>query len=120
MGDLWWGFWTDYQKVYVDGRQYAQIGGRLYTEHAVIRFLPSGRRTVADLPTASKEGGGYAYDPKARSISPNHVEFVITSGHKTFTVEKGEERTIHRAGDLMVVTTRDNLIVITCMYSHES
>jgi hypothetical protein len=81
----------------------------------------SGReeRRMSDLPTASKEGGGYAYDPKTRSISPNHVEFVITSGHKTFTVEKGEERTIHRAGDLIVVTTRDNLIVITCMYSHE-
>jgi hypothetical protein len=105
--------------VYVNGRQYAQIGGRLYTEHAVTRFLPSGRRTVSDLPTASKEGGGYAFDPKARSISPNYVEFAIVAGHKSFTVENGEERTIHTAGDLVVVTTRDDQIVITCMYFHE-
>jgi len=119
MGNLWWGFWKDYPKVVVGDRQYAQIGSRLYTEHAVTRFLPSGRRTIA-FTTASGEGGGYAFDPKARSISPNNVEHVICFGGKNFVVEKGEARTIHTAGDLMVVTTRDHRIVITCMYAHEA
>ena len=120
MGNLWWGFWDDYPKVALNGKLYAQIGKRLYTEHAVTRFLPSGRRTVVNVETASGEGGGYAFDPKARSISPNFVEHVIQTGAKRFVIEKGEARTIHSAGDLLVVTTRDNLIVITCMYSHES
>jgi hypothetical protein len=92
---------------------------RFYTEHAVTRFLPSGRRTIAGFPLANKEGGGYAFDPKARSISPNYIEHAIKFGTKTFTTERGEARTIHIAGDLVVVTTRDNRIVITCLYSHE-
>ena len=120
MSNLWWGFWKDYPKVVLNGREYAKIGERLYTEHAVTRFLPSGRRTPAGLPAADNEGGGYAFDPKARSISPDNVEHVICFGIKSFVVEKGEARTIHAAGDLTVVTTRDNLIVITCMYTHET
>lgn len=119
MSTLWWGFWKDYPKVEVGGRNYAKIGERLYTEHAVTRFLPSGRRTIAGLPVANKEGGGYAYDAKARSISPNNVEHTITFGLKKFVIENGEPRTVHTAGDLTVVTTRDDRIVITCMYSHE-
>jgi hypothetical protein len=120
MSKLWWGFWKDYPKVTLNGKVYAEIGERLYTEHAVTRFLPSGRRTVAGFPTAPKEGGGYAFDPKARSISPNNIEDVIRFGIKNFVVEKGEARTIHTAGDLTVVTTRDNRIVITCIYTHET
>lgn len=120
MHNLWWGFWRDYPKVILNGREYAKIGDRLYTEHAVTRFLPSGRRTIGNVPAADNEGGGYAFDPKARSISPNYVEQVICSGAKQFVIEKGEPRTIHISGDLKVVTTRDERIVITCMYSHET
>ncbi len=119
MSELWWGYWQDYPKVWQSGRVYAAIGDRLYTEHAVTRFLPSGRRTIANVPTANQEGGGYAFDPKARSISPNNIEHVIQVGVKRLTVERGEERTIHIAGDVFVVTTRDEKIVITAGYSHE-
>jgi hypothetical protein len=73
----------------------------------VTRFLPSGRRTISNIPTADKEGGGYAFDPKARSISPNNIEHAILHGAKRFTIERGEPRTIHQSGDLLVVTTRD-------------
>jgi len=120
MPNLWWGFWKDYPKIILNNKEYAEIGGRLYTEHAVTRFLPSGRRTVAGLPLAQKEGGGYAFDPKARSISPNNIEHVIRFGSKEFVFERGEARTVHTAGDLTVVTTRDNRIVVTCMYTHET
>lgn len=119
MSTLWWGFWKDYPKVSIGGKEYAKIGERLYTEHAVTRFLPSGRRTISGFPVADKEGGGYAYDAKARSISPSNIEHVITFGSKRFVIEKGEPRTVHTAGDLTVVTTRDNSIVVTCMYTHE-
>ena len=120
MSNLWWGHWSDYPKVWQNGRPYAQIGDRLYTEHVVTRFLPSGRRTIANVPTAANEGGGYAFDPKARSISPNNIEYAILHGQKEFTMVGGEARTIHRAGDLQVVTTRDEQIVITAQYTHEA
>jgi hypothetical protein len=120
MDNLWWGFWRDYPKVVVDGKEYAEIGERLYTEHAVTRFLPSGRRTIAGFPMANKEGGGYAFDPKARSISPNNIEHVIKVGSKKWVIENCEAWTIHTAGDLTVVTTRDERIVITCLYTHEA
>jgi len=93
---------------------------RSATEHAVTGFLPSGRRTLAGFPVANKEGGGYAFDPKARSISPNNIEYVIKFGSKKWILENTEERTIHTAGELTVVTTRDDRIVITCMYAHET
>lgn len=119
MPQLWWGFWKDYPKVTFNGKEYAKIGDRMYTEHAVTRFLPSGRRTVSRPGVASGEGGGYAFDPKARSISPHWVETAIAIGSKVFVSVKNEERTIHTAGDIMVVTTRDNQIVITCGYTHD-
>jgi filamentous hemagglutinin len=119
MDNLWWGFWADYPKVTVQGKEYAEIGSRLFTRHAVARTLPSGRRTIA-REVARDEGGGYAFDEAARSISPNNIEYVILNGDKKLVIEKGELRTLHTAGDVRVVTTRDDRIVITCMYAHEA
>src|SRR4051794_39665507 len=115
---LWWGFWRDYPKVNFKGREYAQIGDRLYTEHAVERFLPSGRRTAANVEVADREGGGYMFHEKARSVAPAFVEETIQSGTKNFIVVKAEPRTVHTLGDLEVVTTRDDHIVITVGYRH--
>ena len=115
---LWWGFWKDYPKVFFNGREYAQIGTRLYTEHAVQAFLPSGRRTITHVPRASNEGGGYSYEENARSIPPTYVEETIKHGIKEFVVENNELRTIHTLGTLMVVTTRDDHIVITVGNRH--
>ena len=116
--NLWWGFWKDYPKVTLKGREYAQIGDRLYTEHAVERFLPSGRRTIANIPVADREGGGHMFHEKARSIAPAWVEEAIQRGRKEFIVVGTEPRTIHVLGDLEVVTTRDGQIVITVGYHH--
>ncbi len=116
--NLWWGFWRDYPKVNLNGREYAQIGTRLYTEHAVERSLPSGRRTIANVPVANREGGGHMFLEKARSIAPAFVEDVIRMGSKTQVIEDAELRTIHTLGDLEVVTTRDEKIVITIGYHH--
>jgi hypothetical protein len=116
--NLWWGFWRDYPKVKLNGREYAQIGERLYTEHAVERFLPSGRRTIANVERADQEGGGHMFHEKARSIAPVWVEDAIRYGAKEYIVVKAEPRTIHTLGDLEVVTTRDSHIVITVGYRH--
>jgi hypothetical protein len=115
---LWWGFWKDYPKVTLNGKEYAVIGPRLYTHHAVERFLPSGRRTVANVPLAEGEGGGHMFHEKARSIPPSFVEETIQHGSKTHIVVKEEARTLHVLGDLEVVTTRDDHIVITVGYRH--
>jgi hypothetical protein len=40
----------DYAKVFFNGREYAQIGTRLYTEHAVQAFMPSGRKLRYNTP----------------------------------------------------------------------
>jgi hypothetical protein len=117
-GNMWWGFWKDYPKVRLDGREYAQIGTRLYTEHAVQAFLPSGRRTVTHVPRASGEGGGYSYYENARSIPPTYVEATIRRGTKVFVTVEGELRTVHTLGTIMVVTTRDDRIVITVGNRH--
>jgi hypothetical protein len=116
---IWWGFWRDYPKVTVDGREYAQIGDRLYTEHAIERCLPSGRRTIVDVPAASREGGGYMFHDKARGIPINWVEESIKIGAKSNIIKNQELRTIHTLGDLEVVTTRDEHIVITVRYEHD-
>lgn len=115
---LWWGFWKDYAKVTLNGREYAVIGPRLYTYHAVERFLPSGRRTIGDVPVAEGEGGGYMFHEKARSIPPAYVEETIQRGAKTNVIANAEARTVHILGDLEVVTTRDERIVITVGYRH--
>lgn len=97
---------------------YAQVGSRLYTEHAVERFLPSGRRTVGNVPVADREGGGHMFHEKAWSVAPRYVEDAIKNGSKTHVIVNGEARTIHVATDLEVVTTRDDRIVITIGYRH--
>jgi hypothetical protein len=116
--NLWWGFWRDYPKVKQNGREYARIGTRLYTEHAVERFLPSGRRTIGNVPMANREGGGHMFHEKARSIAPQFVEETIQFGRKQLVTEGRELRTIHTLGDLEAVTTRDENIVITIGYHH--
>lgn len=58
-GKLLWGTWKDYPKVVVAGREYAQVGEPLYTQHAVERMMPRGLAT------------------QGRSISPNLVDYVI-------------------------------------------
>ena len=69
-------------------------------------------------PRASQEGGGYSYDENARSIPPTYVEETIRGVIKEFVTEGGELRTIHTLGTIMVVTTRDDKIVITVGNRH--
>ena len=95
-----WGFWGDYAKVTVDGRTYAKVGNRLYTRHAVDRMAPSGLGRAA--------GGS-----KGRSISPNLMEDVITTGQRTDDQVDGVTRSIFRSGSVEVVTENADQTVIT-------
>lgn len=73
-----WKKWEDYEKEIIEGREYAKIGKRLYTRHAVERAYP------ASL-------GG-------RSIAPAFTEYVIENGTARNIVVGGVRRTVHTSG----------------------
>ena len=101
-GKIRWGFWDDYAKVTVEGREYAQVGDRLFTRHAVDRMTPSGLGTAA--------GGA-----KGRSVSPNFIEDVLTSPKSSRISMKGpdgEARVSHQLGTLQVITENDIVITV--------
>jgi hypothetical protein len=92
-GRLFWGFWKDYPKVVEAGREYAQIGGRLYTEHAVGRMLP-------------RAMGG-------RGIAPAFVEEAIATGTQTTQVVGGVTRTVYTSGTVQVFTEQSGRIIVS-------
>jgi RHS repeat-associated protein len=99
-GRVLWTSWQNYPKVTVDGREYAQIGDRLYTQHAVDRMQPSGLGTPAGAP-----GPG-------RSISPNFIEDVLDNTQGVpVKGPAGETRLSYSSGSVQVIT--EDGIVIT-------
>jgi hypothetical protein len=94
-GKLPWGAWADHPKVVFGGREYAQIGKRLYTRHAVERTMPRG---------LTMEG---------RSISPNFVEDVIQTGTRSNVAVDGVLRQTYRSGSVEGVTEEGGRIVVT-------
>jgi len=88
-----WKNWDDYEKITIDGREYAKVGKRLYTHHAVERTYPAAL-------------GG-------RSIAPKFIEDVIEIGTIRRVTIKGIERIIHTSGTVQVVTEQDGRMVIT-------
>ncbi len=105
-GRLPWNSYAEYPKVSVGGREYAQIGDRLYTQHAVDRMMPSG------LGSSGAPGGAFG---AGRSISPNFVEDVIRTGSSTTEIVDGVTRTIFRSGTVTVVTEDGGRLVVTVM-----
>jgi len=100
---LEWNSWQSYQKQNIGGRQYARIGDRLYSQHAVDRMQPSGLGSPAGT-----VGAG-------RNISPNIVEDVIKNGIKESSVSNGIKRTVYWSGDVGVVTERGGKVVVTIL-----
>jgi filamentous hemagglutinin len=113
---MWWGIWDDYPKVRIGAREYARIGERLYTRHAVEYFRPSGRRTVGNVPVAAGEGGGSL--SSGRGIPPVYVEQAIVQGLRRTQLTAGVHRTIHTYSDIEVVTEENGKIVVTISYRH--
>ena len=100
MRKLPWNSWAEYPKVLANGREYARIGNRLYTEHAVQRMLPS------SLASGNVANGG-------RSMSPTFAEEVILRGTQTTDMREGTLRTFHRLGTVEVITEQGGEIVVT-------
>ncbi|MBV7485431.1 hypothetical protein [Bordetella sp. BOR01] len=100
---LRWGSWNDYPKVAQGDRTYAQIGDRLYSQHAVDRMQPSGLGAPAGT-----VGAG-------RNISPNIVEHVIRTGEPTSSIVNGVTRTTYWSGNVGAVTENGGNTVVTLL-----
>jgi RHS repeat-associated protein len=92
---LGWGSWGSYPKVIEGGKEYAEIGGRLYTYHVVERMMPRGLTTLG------------------RSVSPTFVEEVIQTGTQSQKFVDGVLRTAHTSGSVSVITEDGGRIVVT-------
>jgi RHS repeat-associated protein len=114
-----WGKWSDYEKVTVEGKEYAKVGDRLYTKHAVDRMQPSGMRYSSES-AGGKVGASRLYEAGqqdyGRSISPNYVENVISNGELVDSpIVNGIQRQVWRSGSVEVVTEENGKLVVTVM-----
>jgi RHS repeat-associated protein len=119
---LLWGTWNDYPKVVVNGQEYAKIGDRLYSHHAVNRMQPSGHRYGA-IP-GSTDGGSTGGMPQitqphgtpegqklldyGRSVSPNWVEDIIST---TPGVRQSNGNISHTSGSVDVILSPEGRVV---------
>ena len=53
-----WKSWGEYDKVTVNGQEYAKVGDRLYSRHAVDRMQPSGFKYPSGQ-AITQAGGSY-------------------------------------------------------------
>lgn len=107
--NIFWGVWDDYDKVWENGRAYAQIGDYKYTEHAVSEFLnPS-------IQTGQIRGAEHS-----RGVPPSWVNWMLTEGRELGTtrvvkteIVNGAERITYANGSLWVsVENGDTVITI--------
>ncbi|WP_367672570.1 DUF6862 domain-containing protein [Serratia symbiotica] len=98
-----WNSWQNYPKQTVDGRQYAQIGDRLYSQHAVDRMQLSGLGSPAGT-----SGPG-------RNITPNMVEHTIKTGTPETSISNGIPRTVYWSGDVGVVTENKSNVIVAIL-----
>ncbi|MBP6218910.1 MAG: pre-toxin TG domain-containing protein [Oligoflexales bacterium] len=99
-----WGLWTDLPTTTVDGAEYASIGDRLYTRHAIDRMTPMGFGTAA---------GGSA----GRGVPTVVVEHILQHGTKVTeqTLSNGIVRETWKMDTVEIVTEQSKKIVVTVM-----
>ena len=103
VGKIPWDSWQNYEKVTANGQEYAKVGNRLYSKHAVDRMQPSGKRfTVGD---AIVQAGGVS----GRSVAPQFVEDVIKSVEPVFQPATGIY--VYTSGTVKIVTNEYGYVV---------
>ena len=103
-----WDSWQTYEKVNRNGQEYAKIGNRLYSEHAVNRMQPSGNRFGPNI-YQGLNGKDYG-----RSIAPQYVEEVINSTEAVFQPETGNF--VHTLGTVKVIVNSEGAVVTIITY----
>ena len=97
-----WDSWENYEKVYSNGQEYAKVGNRLYSRHAVNRLQPSGNRFGPNI-YQGLNGGNYG-----RSVAPQFVEDILETV-KPVLQENGN--LAYTSGSIKVITIKYNLIL---------
>lgn len=110
---LLWTSWDKYAKKTYRGKEYAEVGGRLYTKHAIDRMQPSGSRGSVGKTTSDSSGRQASGKNMGRSMPPSFVEDVIKNGTRQKVIDNGVERVIHSSGTAEVVTEDNEKIVVT-------
>ena len=101
-----WGFWGDLVKVSFQGRTYAQVGGRYFTQHAIERMAPRGFGVAGG--TAGVAG---------RGVPTMVVEDVIANGTVLGqSIVNGALRTTTKLGNVTVVTEQGGKVVVTVIH----
>ena len=103
-----WDSWQNYEKVTENGRQYAKVGDRLYTRHAVNRMQPSGNRFGPNI-YQGINGKDYG-----RSISPKYIESIIDSSIPIYQPSTGNYEYI--SGTVKVITNAQGYVVTIMTY----
>ena len=116
---IFWGKWDDYDKVTVNGREYAKIGDYNYTQHAVDEFMNPSIETNQTL-RINPDTGKHSYVEHSRGVPPSYVNWVLTEGVELGTTKISAEyvdqatgalRRKFSSGTLEVIVEGDNLVV---------
>ena len=103
-----WDSWQNYQKVEANGQQYAKVGDRLYSKHAVDRMQPSGRRyKTGDVVI---QFGGV----DGRSVAPQFVEDIIKTTEPKYQPKTGNYEYI--SGTIKIITNPQGYVVTIMTY----
>ena len=107
-GKIPWDSWQGYEKVTQNGKTYANVGNRLYSEHAVNRMQPSGNRFGINI-YEGLNGEDYG-----RSIAPQYVEDVINSVKPVFQPRTGNYS--YALGNVEVIVNPQGAVVTILTY----
>lgn len=99
MQKLPWNSWAQYPKTLLNGQEYAKIGERLYTRHAIDHMMPRGLNIGAAV--------------EGRGMSPTFVEDVIQRGTQSVEATDGIERTVYSLGTAKVITEQGGRLVVS-------
>lgn len=108
-----WLSWDEYPKIVQDEHEYAVVGDRLYSEHAVHRMQPSGMRYPGTGADSSTGGRPQIYqtglgDEYGRSVAPRFVEDAIAT---SAGVLQANGNISHTSGTLQVILNSKGAVV---------
>ena len=103
-----WNTWENYEKVVQDGQEYALVGGRPYSHHAVDRMQPSGRRYAAA--GSIFQAGGV----DGRSVAPQFIEEILQSVRPLYQPRTGNFE--YKIGTIKIITNSKGSVVTIMIY----
>lgn len=109
--NIFWGKWDDYEKVWENGKEYAQIGDYKYTQHAVSEFLNPSIETNQIL-KINPDTGRISRPEHSRGVPPSWVNWILTEGVDLGTTKVSPEYVDEATGALRRKFTNGTLEVV--------